>query len=176
VDAEIARLGARSHRAGEHVRWRLSGDDGRVVLDLEWSEELRRSQGFGVSTPIASLEARYNLGQTLARFRQVVLRARWGYGLEVTHFLADSYSFHLEGHRQLVTVGEVGLGLPLAGTSRLELAWRLLNDRLLLAGQPGRAPYHAGFSFQLGGPMDLLLSLNLGMGFDGWLGLAYRYY
>ena len=69
-----------------------------------------------------------------------------------------------------------GAGADLAGTSRLELAWRLLNDRLLLAGQPGRAPYHAGFSFQLGGPMDLLLSLNLGMGFDGWLGLAYRYY
>ena len=148
----------------------------RVVLDLEWSEELRASQGYGVSTPACSLEVRYNLGQALSRFRQVLLLARWGYGLEVTHFLASSYAFDLQGDRRPITIGEVGLSLPLTGTSRLDLRWRLLNDRLILAGQPGRAPYHAGFAFQIGGPMDLLLSFNLGMGVDGWLGLAYRYY
>ncbi|MBM4319470.1 MAG: hypothetical protein FJ125_05795 [Deltaproteobacteria bacterium] len=148
----------------------------RLTLDLEWVEELRTDQGYGVSTPVASLEARYNLQGVLPRFRSVVLLGRWGYGLEAMHYGASSRSFDLQGDRYWVTVGEMGIILPLVRVGRMDLRWRLVNDRLLSAGQPGRAPYHVGFHFQIGSLMDLLLSLNMGMGFDGWIGMAYRYY
>lgn len=165
---------------GARASLRLLGNEGelasRLSLDLEWAEERRADQGFGVSTPLASLEARYDLAGVLPRLRNVVLLGRWGYGLEALHYGDSSTGWSLDGDRYWVTVGEMGIVIPLARAGRMDMRWRLVNDRLLTMGQPGRAPYHVGFHFQISSLMDLLLSLNFGMGFDGWLGFAYRYY
>jgi len=151
----------------------------RLSLAGEWTEEYRLDHGYGVSTPAASLEGRLNLEQLFPRFRSVVIHLRWGYGLEATHYEVagqERVSWSLDGDRKRVTLGEMGMSLPLMRAGRVDLRWRLLNERLLSVGYPGRAEYHLGFLFHISNQMDLHVSLNNGTGFDGWIGVGYRYY
>ncbi len=158
---------------------RLLGEGGelasRVGLELDWTHENRWDHGYGVSTASAALAASYNLGSVLPRFRHLVFLARWGYGLEATAY-EDHGSMSLAGDRRWITIGELGMILPLMRRGRMDLRWRILNERLFAGARPGRGPYGLGFAFQIATQMDLLLSLNGGTGFDGWIGVTYRYY
>jgi len=173
--------GGRPLLGGGGLRLRVLGEpaetDSRLSLQVEWSEEFRDSQGFGLSSLAGSVEAVWGLETLLSRFRGVLLIARWGGGVEALRYHAvDSGAWSLEGQRGSFYLGEFRVSLPMLGTGRAELGWRVLNDRLFDAGRPGRAPYFTDLSFQIATQMDLHVGLNVGTGFDGWIGVGYRYY